>query len=509
MMSSHSSILQRPRLCRHPLVWLALLGCASALAYLYLTLTYPLPAFVSKYPLTDFGRANGWSHASLAGFLISILGAFILYVLAWQIVHRVPRDRRLLWLVVGFAVLFAVILLAMYPITATDIFEYVFHSRILVHYGQNPLAVPPKVFQGDPFLKTVNWAAHPSPYGPLWVLLTVPGSLMGGNDLLLNLFWMKGLSVAFYLGCVLLVAAILRHKDERHQITGTLLFAWNPLVLFEAPGNGHNGIIMMFFALLAIYLLVRRRWEWVIPALIGSVLIKYITAILILPFLIYCWRAQSADGRRVQLRWFVRTAVISALFVLLAALPFLSVPSGLLEEANFYSLLALPTLAYQFLKNTHGDTVAKLFTIAVSVAAYLAVYALSLRPLSKADRPRQLILLSTWLMVTYLGIACMHFQPWFVIWPVALGIWVNHALVRRVLLVLCASALLSYAANFFWIWNYRAWQNLQVNLLFVTVIFIPPLVTGLFQIIWDIISLRLMPRFDVVRRGKSESQVPV
>ncbi|MEW5719854.1 MAG: hypothetical protein AB1817_14580, partial [Chloroflexota bacterium] len=301
------------RSARNPLIQFTLVGLVTWLAYFHLTLTYPLKTFVDKYPLTDFGRANNWSQWTLADFLFSILGAFFLYLIAWRIVSRHSQDRRLLWLVIAFALLFGVTLLVMYPVSSTDIFEYVFHSRILVHYGQNPLAVPPMVFRGDPFLPTVNWQRHPSPYGPLWVLLTVPGSLIAGDDLILNLVWMKTLAVIFYLGCALVIAATLRHKNPGQQIVGTLLFAWNPLVLFEAPGNGHNGIIMMFCALLSIYFLVRRQWVWVIPALVASVLIKYITAILLPPFLIYCWSAQP-DGT-TRWRYLGRTIALTASFV--------------------------------------------------------------------------------------------------------------------------------------------------------------------------------------------------
>ncbi len=468
---------------RSPILHLAVLGILSWLIYLRLTLTYPLSAFVAKYPLTDFGRANNWSVPTLADFLLSIFGALALYLLAWRVVRRRPEDRRLLWLVLLFGALIAVTLLAMYPITATDVFEYVFHSRILVHYGQNPLAVPPVVFKGDPFLKTVNWAAHPSPYGPLWVILTVPGSALGGNDLLLNLYMMRGLTGLFYIACAVVIAAILRTKDREQQVGGTLLFAWNPLILFEAPGNGHNGIIMMFFALLAIYMLIKRRWVWVVPVLVASVLVKYITAILLLPFLIYCLRAQS--GRRARMVYLAKTSLLAGLIVIVLALPFLSVPSGLLEEANFYSLLAVPTVAYNVLKGIHGDKIAKVLTIAGSVGSYILLYGLSLRVLAHEKRPRGLILLCTWLTVAYLGIACMHYQPWFTVWPIALGIWINHSIARRVLIVFTISAILSYAANFVWIWNIRTLQTLQVNVMFVLVIFVPPLLTGLVSKLWD------------------------
>ncbi len=465
------------RWARNPLVQFTLVGLLMWLAYLDLTLTYPLKTFVDKYPLTDFGRANNWSQWTLADFLFSILGAFLLYLIAWRIVSRHSQDRRLLWLALAFALLFGVTLLVMYPVSSTDIFEYVFHSRILVHYGQNPLAVPPMVFRGDPFLPTVNWQRHPSPYGPLWVLLTVPGSLIAGDDLILNLVLMKALAVIFYLGCALVIAATLRHKNPGQQIIGTLLFAWNPLVLFEAPGNGHNGIIMMFFALLSIYFLVRRQWLWVIPALVASVLIKYITAILLLPFLVYCWQAQN--DRAARWRYLGRTIALTASFVGALILPFLQVPQGLLEEANFYSALAIPSLAYNYLRGIHGNDIAKILTISVCVFSYLVLYALSVRTLTREQRPHRLLVVCTWLIVAYLGIACMHFQPWFAIWPIALGIWVSHPLARRVLVVFTASALLSYAANFVWIWNYRAWQILQVNAMFVAVIFAPPLIVGL------------------------------
>jgi hypothetical protein len=106
--------------------------------------------------------------------------------------------------------------------------------------------------------------------------------------------------------------------------------------------------------------------------------------------------------------------------------------------------------------------------------------------LARDPRPHGLILLSTWLTIAYLGIACMHYQPWFTVWPIALGIWINHRLARRVLIVFTLSALLSYAANFVWIWNIRTLQSLQVNVMFVLVIFAPPLLVGLLSKLWDV-----------------------
>src|SRR6266571_2567709 len=66
----------------------------------------------------------------------------------------------------------------------------------------------------------------------------------------------------------------------RHQAAAAVCFGWNPLVIWEIGGNGHNDIVMMFFVLLAILLLLSKRWPLAFPALACSVLVKYASAIL-------------------------------------------------------------------------------------------------------------------------------------------------------------------------------------------------------------------------------------
>ncbi|MBI5030585.1 MAG: hypothetical protein HZB51_08655 [Chloroflexi bacterium] len=485
-------LIDLSRWVRSPLLHITLLGTLSWLAYLHLATTYPLEDFVRRYTLTDFGRVNDWKVATMLDFIATISAMLLFGLLAWCVLYRQPRNKKLFWLIFAFAVLFSSTLLTMYPITSSDVFEYVFHSRILVHYGQNPLVVPPIAFKGDPFLRQIPWALHPSPYGPLWVLLTVPGSLLATNNFMVSLFMMKFMPLPFFLGCIFIIAAILRLVDSKYQLAGTLLFAWNPLILLEAIGNGHNGLIMMFFALFAMYLLLKRHWVWVIPVLVAAVLIKWAIAILLIPFLIYCWRMQPDS--RARWLYLAKTFAITAVMVLILALPFLAIPTGLLEEANFYSLLAMPSVVYYFLKGIYGNNVAKVLTLSMGLAVYLIVYIISLRSLLRKPEPRHLMLLSVFLIVAYFGIACVHFQPWFVVWPIALGIWINHAMVRRVLLVFTASALFSYVANFFWIWNYNVWQALQTNLVFVVVIFSPPIFIGVLNMLMQILSQRMKYR---------------
>lgn len=480
------------RCIHNPVVPLTILGLLSWLAYLHLTLRYPLQGFVARYLVTDFGRAYSWSMSSLQDFSLTIFQVLALYILAWHVISRHPDHRRLSWIVLAFGLLFAVTLLFMYPIMASDIFEYIFHSRILVHYGQNPLVVPPARFPGDPFLKTVPWARQASPYGPLWLLLTVPGTLLARDDLILNLFMMRGLAILFYAGCTLVIASLIKQQDPDAGTVGILLFAWNPLVLLEVAGNGHNELIMMFFVLLAIYFLGEKRWTLVLPLLVASVMVKYVSVLLLLPFLLYCLRSQV--GRHARALFLVKSLALSALVFAVVSFPFLAMPSGLLDQANFFSLLAVPTLLFNLLKASQGDKAAKTITFVASALTYLPIYLFSLRGLARQGQTQRLVIASAWLILAYLGFASMQFQPWFVVLPIALGIWGNDPSLRRVLLVFTVSALLSYVANFFWVWNFRLWSSLQVNVMFVTVIFVPPLLIGVLSLtnsLWQNVQARL------------------
>ena len=224
-----------------------------------------------------------------------------------------------------------------------------------------------------------------------------------------------------------------------------------------------------------------------LPALVVAVLVKYVMVLLLPPFLIYCWKGQG--GWRNRLNFIAGTGAVCILLAVVVVRFFIPAPRGLLREADFYSLLAAPTLLFSYLRGTGTEKTARLFTATTSLLVFVPVYALSLRGMAGKMPLRRLALWSTWLVAAYLVLACLQFQPWFAIWPIALGIWVDDRLTRRLLLVFTATALLSYAANFWWNWNIHSWKHLQVNVMFVTVIFVPLFVVWLWAIGHKIFSL--------------------
>ena len=79
-----------------------------------------------------------------------------------------------------------------------------------------------------------------------------------------------------------------------------MIVAWSPLVLYETELSGGTDILMVFWLLLSISLLSRKRWYWALVALTISVLTKYVT-VLLLPFALYYVVTQQPLLRRAAI----------------------------------------------------------------------------------------------------------------------------------------------------------------------------------------------------------------
>src|SRR5205823_10504562 len=106
-----------------------------------------------------------------------------------------------------------------------------------------------------------------------------------------------------------------------------LLYAWNPLVLIETAGSGHNDAAMMTFALLGLLLATRGRLLWGLAALVLSVLVKYLTALLLLFYVLHALGRQPTRGRAAALA--AKMGAVGGLLVGALFVPFWAGPDSL------------------------------------------------------------------------------------------------------------------------------------------------------------------------------------
>src|SRR4051794_8942013 len=290
--------------------WLALVpvvifGGISAIAYF---LGFVRPYLMADYyaqPLMDLAKINGHTTHAANNWALTWVVLFAAYYLAFRFCPLVgdasKEFRRVgLAIIVGWAAFFAVSLVFMYPVGAADLFDQIFRARLLSHYGLNPFVTNPNNIAGDPFLPYVAWSGDPSPYGPMWETLAAGTSLLAravGDTLWQNLVLFKALVLVAYGANVALTYGIMRVVRPEWALRGTLFFAWNPLLLFEVAGNGHNDSIVITFVLAGVYLFVlAKRWA-VIPALMLGALTKFVPALLIPVVAAAIWRDRVRTGR--------------------------------------------------------------------------------------------------------------------------------------------------------------------------------------------------------------------
>ncbi len=237
---------------------------------------------------------------------------------------QTPSQNDLSWLIA-----IAFISTLMLPANSSDIFGYISFGEQIVHYHQNPyseILANIENWRLDPLLGNMRWEYNPSPYGPVFTLICKFFVNISWNSLWLSFFIFK----IFNFICYLLLIYILHHTLKYFLQGGTAdsvqetkiwntdrvlyLVASNPLLIIQGLWNGHNDLLLAVLAFASVFFTVQALssaetidskqsrvlfkffkakylgLNLAIFLLILSVLIKYITIILIPLLLLWIWK---------------------------------------------------------------------------------------------------------------------------------------------------------------------------------------------------------------------------
>lgn len=418
---------------------LAVLGILSLFTYwLGLLLPYSLFA-VGLWPGQSTGSLTEGRPAAQISLVLTTAALWSFYLLAW-VVARWPGPRAgaapwPLWAaVLGTGLVAACSLVWLYPIGSTDIFDSMAYGRIVVAWHGNPFYQTISQYP-DMLSKYAGWPFATSAYGPLWVALAVGAtavSQLAGGGLVANLIVFKLIGLLFYCGSVSVLVALLRRHAPERALAGTVLFALNPLVLYETVGNGHNDIVMAFCLLLMAAALARGRHTWAAVALTAGVLVKYVPLLLVPVLLAYSLRA--LPNPRARWRYVLVSGVACGLLALAAWAPFWR--GGDVATVGRRTVMfttSLPAFLETQLSGTLGAALSRYhLSRAALVLMVLVAYAVSWHTWQRtahaistvAGRQRawlEPLRAGHMLLLFYLLVACLWFQPWYAIWPLALA----------------------------------------------------------------------------------------
>jgi hypothetical protein len=368
------------------------------------------------------GPGGGGYHAALALYLAATLGLFALYGwLLWLCRSGVPRPVRLV--VLGLPVLYSVLWLVTAPVFSSDVFSYIAHGYARVGLDANPYAVPSSVVAASPIgaeLAPYGWQPvfPPTPYGPLVTYLEIAVVRLAGADVRVAMLLFKLAAVAASLGTAALIRWVLGQVRPADRDLGTVAYLWNPAVLVEVAGEGHNDALMAFLVVLALGLTLRRRAALAVAVMLGAALTKYLPLLLVPLQLGYWWRAPG-EVRRLPGRVVAGAGAGLAVAVGLFA-PFWrggATFAGLRESGRAGHTGSTQTLAVEVLSRVTGEPAA---LRAVSTAAAAALVLLAVVLAVRVPDGDALLRRCAVVMVAALVVAGPAYWPWYVILPVAL-----------------------------------------------------------------------------------------
>jgi len=237
-------------------------------------------------------------------FVILLLLLFIFYLI-FIYLAKIGKLRKRNLIILTFAAF--IILVFSYNAFSYDLFNYIFDARIVSVYHQSPYLHKASDFASDPMLNFMRWTHRVYPYGPSWLLLTVPLTFIGMNYFLPTFFLFKLLIGFSFLGSCYLIYKISEKVFPEDKVLNTVFFAFNPLVLIECLVSAHNDIPMIFFFLLSIYLFLQKKkiLSWL--SNFFSIGVKFITGGF-LP-LFFLLEFLDRTGRKINWEKFFLTSV--------------------------------------------------------------------------------------------------------------------------------------------------------------------------------------------------------
>ncbi len=350
--------------------------------------------------------------------------------MAWLHLGRAVRRRepgteetRLL----RIAALWGAPLVLAVPLFSRDLYSYAAQAQI-THAGLDPYTSGPASLSG-PFLDEISamWVDTPAPYGPLWLSFGRLVAMITRDHVVITVLCMRLLAVAG----VLLIArylprlAVACGVDPRGALWLGLL---NPLVLVHFVAGGHNDALMLGLVVAGITIAIEateERWVAAGVALATCAVMVKAPAVLAVGFLAPVW-ARRLSGRATLPRACLRVgavALATAGLVTFASglglgwvralntpgqvVTWLSVPTGLGMLADV--LRGLPNFV------TSADPTISVLRIVGQAITVVVVLALWLR--ARRLGPVRALALAL-LAVVMLGPVV---QPWYVIWPIAIG----------------------------------------------------------------------------------------
>ena len=194
----------------------------------------------------------------IVSYLIQMTPLGLIYLAAVWTTLRGEDSRNTLTAVLLFALLFRLPLIPLDPTLSSDVYRYLWEGKVQIAAGMNPYVVPPA---DDRLVPLRDQAIYPH-INRKWAPTVYPA----GSQLLFALLHRVGVEsprafkgAALAADALTILVLVLILEQLGFPSSRVMIYAWNPLLIFEFFWSGHMESFMLPPLLGFIYLFLRGR----------------------------------------------------------------------------------------------------------------------------------------------------------------------------------------------------------------------------------------------------------
>lgn len=237
------------------------------------------------------------------------------------------------------------ILIFAYPFLSSDLFNYLFDAKIILTYHVSPYTHRALDFPNDDWIRFMRWIHRYSPYGPLWLGMSLVPAALGLGKFIVNFLTFKLFIAAFHLINSYFIFKILGKIAPQKALLGTAFYALNPLLLLEGVANAHNDSILATFLLANIFFLVNVKNISALLSIVAGTLIKYIQILTLPAFILHSVFKKIKINQLIMMNLLVM-AVFTYLFSSFRiTVPFVSSGATQVQFQSWYLFWTIPFIA--------------------------------------------------------------------------------------------------------------------------------------------------------------------
>ena len=389
--------------------------CLAIPSVLYIVMGRSISDLVSDF---NYSLQLNTSHNLINALVFFIIFLF-LFIGYFYIVKNYKKTFEKRKDIIKYIIIVAVLFTVILPMTTTDIFYYIATGWGEAKYGINPYYTSIKQLKEDRDItddEILNkmpkvWEEQKIVYAPAWPLVCKVLSFLSFGSLPAALLIFKLFNLILHIFNCWLV-----RKTSGKDVVG-IIYALNPLILFETLTNVHNDVLLLTFILLGIYFIFKKK-KMPLNIVLGVICfaiatsIKYVP-ILFIPFiLLYTFRKDKVGVRIAKCLGLALIFVLVLVGIYLLYAKDIFILAGILMQQGKYVKSLMLTL-YVITRSKYVFLLSKILTGIFIIYYFVEVF----RYLFKKKIMLSSIFNELYVItILFLIFVITGFQTWYIMW---------------------------------------------------------------------------------------------